>query len=73
MATKKRERAKKVPTTRKDRADDRLLKAVGNWVKVRGGDVIVVGGFQIQEWPQDSEHMFHVAVKCLGRKPEGAN
>lgn len=48
---------------------DRLYKAVQNYVEKGGGKLIVIGGIAVQEWPQDNAHVFHVAVKCLGRKP----
>lgn len=48
---------------------DRLYKAVQNYVEKGGGKLIVIGGIAVQEWPTDNAHVFHVAVKCLGRKP----
>jgi len=48
---------------------DRLYKAVQNYVEKGGGKLIVIGGITVQEWPTDNPHVFHVAVKCLGRKP----
>lgn len=48
---------------------DRLYKAVQHYVEKCSGKLVVIGGIQLQEWPQDNKHIFHVAVKCLGRKP----
>jgi hypothetical protein len=48
---------------------DQLYKAVDAYVKKNGGKLVIVGGIQIQEWPGDGAMVFHVAVKCLGRKP----
>lgn len=49
---------------------DRLYKAVQNYVGRSGGKLIVIGGIAVQEWPTDNKFVFHIAVKCLGRKPE---
>ena len=48
---------------------DRLYKAVQNYVEHYGGSVVVVGGVQLQKWPQDNEYVFHISVKCCGREP----
>ena len=53
-------------------ADDgylRLYRAVAKYVEDHGGKVIVCGGIQIQEWPDDAEYNFSIAIKCTGRKP----
>lgn len=47
-----------------------LYRAVHSYVKKHGGDIVVIGGIQIQEWPQDNKGVFHISVKCLGRKPK---
>lgn len=49
---------------------DRLYKAVQNYVEKGGGKLIVIGGIAVQEWPNDNALVFHVAVKCMGRKPK---
>lgn len=59
-------------TKKMDAATDRLYKAVQNYVEKKGGKLAVIGGIQIQQWPDDREMSFYVAVKCLGRKPEFA-
>jgi hypothetical protein len=61
--------AKKKPAKKLDAATDRLYKAVDNYVRAKGGSLIVIGGIQIQEWPGDPAMVFQVAVKCMGRKP----
>ena len=55
--------------TKLPRHIDRLYKAVDNYVKTGGGSVVVIGGIQIQEWPNTAKGKFVVAVQCLGRKP----
>ena len=46
----------------------RLYKAVANYVKTNGGEVIVAGGIQIQQWDDDPKK-FTIAVKCSGKRP----
>lgn len=53
---------------RKDDPDHNVLAAVSNFVKARGGTVLVVGGIEIQDW-QDGVGKFRVAVHCTGRAP----
>ncbi len=53
-----------------DKAIDRLYKAVDHYVKVHGGSVAVIGGIQIQRWPDYNNFSYRVSVKCTGRKPE---
>lgn len=55
-----------------DAATDRLYKAVQNYIEKKGGKLAVIGGVSIQEWPDDRAMIFHVAIKCMGRKPEFA-
>jgi hypothetical protein len=46
-----------------------LLNAATDWVRSRGGDVLVIGGVEVQRWPEDLEFTFRVAVRCTGRSP----
>lgn len=48
---------------------DDLYNAVISYVESGGGKLTVIGGIEVQEWPQDNAGIFKVAVKCLGRKP----
>lgn len=48
---------------------DRLYKAVDNYVKKNGGNIIVIGGIQTMVLPEDNKYQFTIAVKCLGKKP----
>ena len=48
---------------------DALYAAVIKYVEAGGGKLVVIGGVQVQEWPQDNAGVFMVAVKCMGRKP----
>jgi hypothetical protein len=53
----------------KKNAIERLYKAVANYVEKNGGKIVVIGGIQLQEWPDGKKGSFSIAVKCLGRKP----
>jgi hypothetical protein len=48
---------------------DKLYSAVQEYVEGHGGKLIVIGGVQIQEWPEDNPLCFRLAIKCTGRKP----
>ena len=49
---------------------NKLYKAIQEYVEDRGGKVVVIGGVEIQQWPDDKEYRFYVAVKVTGRKPK---
>lgn len=51
---------------------DRLYKAVDNYITKKGGALMVVGGIRIEEWPKDNKGVFHLSVRCTGRKPDYA-
>lgn len=59
----------KKPAKKMDAATERLYKAVENYVTKKGGKLAVIGGITIQQWPSDREMVWHIAVKCMGRKP----
>jgi hypothetical protein len=46
-----------------------LYRAIIRYVKFRGGDIMVIGGIEIQEWPDEFKYNFRVAVRCTGKKP----
>ena len=46
-----------------------LYRAVRRYVKARGGSIVVIGGIELQQWPDDRPQQFRLAVKFLGRKP----
>lgn len=48
---------------------DTLQRAVVKYIEARGGNVIVIGGVEIQQWPGELPYNFTVAVKCTGIKP----
>jgi hypothetical protein len=65
---------KKVKRTGDPLAGDRtpigqLYRAVRRYVQSNGGSIVVIGGVQVQEWPQDRAGQFVIGVKCLGHRP----
>ena len=52
---------------------DALYKAAQNYVEGNGGRLFVIGGVEIQEWPEERKNNFMIAVRCTGEKPEFAN
>ena len=48
---------------------DVLYKAVQKYVENRGGKIMVIGGIEVQQWPEDSAMTFRVAIRCTGKKP----
>ena len=53
-----------------DPATWRLYRAVMEYVEKHGGSVLVVGGIQVQHWPEDAPMCYRIAVKCTGREPK---
>jgi hypothetical protein len=49
---------------------DALYTAVQRYVENRSGKIVVIGGIEIQEWPDDPKCSFRVAVRCMGKKPK---
>jgi hypothetical protein len=52
------------------RAMDALYKAVQRYVEANGGNLSVIGGVEVQQWPEDFAYNFRVAIRCTGKKPE---
>lgn len=48
---------------------DRLYSAVQDYIEKNGGCLSVIGGVEIQDWPQDSKGSFRLAIRCCGIKP----
>lgn len=46
-----------------------LYRAVRRYVESGGGSILVIGGVQVQQWPEDNEFVYRLAVKFTGRKP----
>lgn len=54
---------------RKNAPEHNLLAAVQHWVKANGGNLLVVGGIEV-EFGLHELPKFKVAVRCLGKPPE---
>lgn len=62
-------RKHKDPLAGKRDPESQLYRAVRRFVLARGGSLVVIGGINTIELPDDRAMIFHVAVKCMGRKP----
>lgn len=47
-----------------------LYDALDNYVTKLGGKIVIIGGVEVQEWPNDPKHSFRMAIKCVGFKPK---
>lgn len=57
---------------RKNDPAHNLQAAATHWIKAHGGNAIVIGGIEVQQWPGDGEFNYRVAVRVTGKKPEAA-
>ena len=46
-----------------------LYRAIRRYVESGGGNILVIGGIEVQQWPGDPAHAYRVAVKITGKKP----
>lgn len=46
-----------------------LYRAVLRYVEASGGQVIVIGGVQVQEWQPRSGN-YVIGIKCMGKLPK---
>ena len=47
-----------------------LLRAVRRYVEHHGGKILVIGGIEVQTWPEDRALNFRIGIRCTGRRPE---
>ena len=52
-----------------DRITDNLYNAVRDYVEAKGGSVIVIGGIQIIQMPNDLKFNWGLNVRITGKKP----
>lgn len=64
----KKKKPKYRPITGRD-PTSQLYRAIVRYVESKKGDLLVIGGVQIEEWPGDRPGMFVVGVRCMGCKP----
>jgi hypothetical protein len=48
---------------------DELYSAIDRYVTLHGGKVIVIGGIEVHQWPDDRKMNFRISVRCTGKKP----
>ncbi len=48
----------------------KLYDAAIEYIESESGKVIVIGGIEIQHFPEDGKYNFRLAIKFTGRKPE---
>ena len=65
---KKRRKFAALRYRRKDAAHN-VLVAVSRWVRANGGNLLIIGPIELQDW-NEGMGKFKVAIGCLGRKPE---
>ena len=53
-----------------DKTIDELYEAVRNYVEKRKGSVVVIGGIQIIQMPDDLKFNWGLNVRVTGKKPE---
>jgi len=51
-------------------ATDRLYSALANYVKVRGGSVVVAGGVQVIQYVNSPKYRWSVEILCTGVPPQ---
>jgi hypothetical protein len=50
-----------------------LYRAVRRYIESGNGNIVVIGGIEVQEWPSEGPYKFRVAVKVMGKRPAFAN
>jgi ABC-type sugar transport system substrate-binding protein len=48
---------------------DRLYDAVIDFIESKGGKVLVIGGVETQQFPEDRKLNFRLAIRFTGKKP----
>jgi hypothetical protein len=73
QSTKKRSKRNwRVMRFRKGDPAHNLLAATTHWIKANGGTAVVIGGIEVQQWPQDGAYVYRVAIRATGRPPRKA-
>jgi len=63
-------KTKKAPKVKWGNSDsDRLLKAAVNYIEKNGGTAVIVGGIEIQKWPEDQDFNYRLAIRITGLRP----
>jgi len=53
----------------KPSSEDKLYKEIRRYIESRGGKVLVIGGIEIQEWPDSLPYKFTIGIHVTGFKP----
>lgn len=67
---KTRKRKYCVMRWRKNDPTHNLYKAVRDYVRSHSGSIVIIGGVSVQQFPAEPEFKYHIAVGCVGKKPE---
>ena len=51
-------------------AENDLLSAVNNYITAHGGSAVVLGPTVVIHMPDDAKHVYYLAVKFTGIKPD---
>jgi hypothetical protein len=49
-----------------------LYEAVARYIEYGGGKAIIIGGVEVQQWPNDPREKYRVAISFLGTPPQYA-
>ena len=53
-----------------NKVTDELYEAVRNYIESKGGSVVVIGGIQIVQMPDDLKFNWGLNVRVTGKKPK---
>jgi hypothetical protein len=73
--TRAKKKAPREPLDGKRDPTSQLYRAVLRYVKSKGGNILVIGGVEIQEWSAGDaiRGKFTLGIKCLGKRPSGTS
>lgn len=52
-----------------DKLINELYEAANNYVKSKGGKILVAGKIKIYKYPGDKKYKFTLAIECTGKPP----
>ena len=56
-----------------DNDTDELYKVVQKYIEKLGGKILIIGGVEIIELPEDNPYIYHFSVRIMGSKPTLSN
>ena len=60
---------KKIVIKTGNKVVDKLYEAVRDYVESKGGSVVVIGGIQIVQMPDDLKYNWGLNIRITGKKP----